>query len=330
MKQTFSYSVSMRPTQQSPIHGQEIRSPGREASQVEVQRLETPIDNLSNPIHKPQIPRGNGFLPMKNAAKEDFFTIRADAIQDSVLSQIDSLAEYLVWDGMDRRLRAIASATNTTAPEATVSIQQIAKDIEVRLGHTFCERTIERAIKKLADCGIMLSKQQFSSGRRQASSYQLCFTEDMQSRLRSSRRNKKGKTMDEGRHADSKRDEHTSPVVQRSESITKIGQLASRFGLAGLSEWTPVQSDFQEGQKVCNFAHSENLHAAHDSSQSSTAMSSDAAQQLGNFDDCQKVCNFAHSVNSYRQAQGDQDVAEEQQAVNQPTPVSPLFKEERK
>ncbi|WP_140390980.1 hypothetical protein [Acidithiobacillus thiooxidans] len=369
MKQTFSYSVSMRPTQQSPIHGQAIRSPDREASQVGGQRLGTPIDSLSNPVHKPQIPRGNGFLSMKNAAKEDYFTIRADAIQDSVLSQVDSLAEYLVWDGMDRRLRAIASATNTIAPEATVSIQQIANDIKVRVGHNFCERTIERAIKKLADCGIILSKQQFSSGRRQASSYQLCFTADMQSRLRSSRRNKKGKTMDEDIHADSKRYEHTSPVVQRSENLTKIGQLASRFGLAGLTESTPVQSNFQEGQKVCNFAHSGNLHAAPDSSQSSTAMSSDAAQQLGNFDDCQKVCKIAHSgnlddvpesergktasnrnkpenprtfrktgkvckiahpANSYRQDRGDQNVAVAQQAVNQPTPVSPLFKEERK
>ncbi|MDD5278704.1 hypothetical protein [Acidithiobacillus sp.] len=369
MEQTFSYSVSMSQTQQSPIQGQITHSQNRVASQARVERLETAFDSIGHTAPKSQIPRGNGFLPIKNAAKVDYFTIRADAIQDSVLSQVDSLAEYLVWDGMDRRLRAVASATNTTTPEATVSIQQIAKDIEIRVGHTFCERTIERAIKKLIDCGMLQSKQQFCSGRRQASSYQLCFTEDMQSRLTNSRRNKTGKTANEDSFAVNNCNEYSRPVTKHPETIMRADQLVSRFRMADLTRTDQVESfphthqkvcvsahsenlneangseilqaavvqhiqdsslHFRDPKKVCGNAHSENLHATIDPYQSSTAMVGDDAKQLGDFDERRKVCGNAHTVNSYSLPIHVQAIPATPENTNQPTPVSPLFKEERK
>lgn len=133
-------------------------------------------------------PPQNGFKSIKDAARRDFFTIRADSVQDAVLSLLDSLAEYLVWDGMDRRLRAAASATHTDHPEAIVSVQQIANDIKIRVGHDLCERTIERALKKLCDVGLLSTTPRFHQGRRQASSYMLLYTPSMAARLENSRR----------------------------------------------------------------------------------------------------------------------------------------------
>lgn len=369
MEQTFSYSVSMVQTQQSPIRGQITHSHNPAASQVRVERLNTPLDSIGNAVTKHQLPRGNGFIHMKNAAKEDYFTIRADAIQDSVLSQVDSLAEYLVWDGMDRRLRAIASATNSTTPEATVSIQQIAKDIEIRVGHTFCERTIERAIKKLIDCGMLQSKQQFSSGRRQASSYQLCFTVDMQSRLESSRRKKNNKQVIKDEITDNHDHNGHRSLIQHQETIANIGAIASRIGLTGLVELKPIQPETTNEQKVCNFAHSEYQHSSTEISWPSGATASDTTQYSGNlhgsqqvckiahsesmneapvsegvgavdngvkpenqrqFQKTEKVCKIAHTVNSYSLPIHVQAIPATPENTNQPTPVSPLFKEERK
>uniref|UniRef100_UPI0005550791 hypothetical protein n=2 Tax=Acidithiobacillaceae TaxID=225058 RepID=UPI0005550791 len=64
MEQTFSYSVSMSQTQQSPIHGQITHSQNRVASQARVERLETAFDSIGHTAPKSQIPRGNGFLPI--------------------------------------------------------------------------------------------------------------------------------------------------------------------------------------------------------------------------------------------------------------------------
>lgn len=133
----------------------------------------------------------NGYAKIVESCKQDFFTIRADCVQDAVLATVDSLAEYLVWDGMDRRLRAAASAHHTASPEATVSIQQIAADIKSRLGHELCERTVERAIKKLSVAGLIAVESRFAAGRRQASAYRLLFSSGMEYRLQSSRRGKK-------------------------------------------------------------------------------------------------------------------------------------------
>ena len=134
------------------------------------------------------IPPINGFAAMRDAAKRDFFTIRADAVQDGALGAVDTLAEYLVWDGMDRRLRAIASANHTNNPEAIVTVKQIANDIKIRVGHDLCERTIERAIKKLQDASLIHVIPRFKNGRRQASSFILLFSPAMSEKLNKSRR----------------------------------------------------------------------------------------------------------------------------------------------
>lgn len=136
-------------------------------------------------LHNPSI---NGFKAMRDAAKRDFFTIRADTVQDGALGAVDTLAEYLVWDGMDRRLRAIASANHTNNPEAIVTVKQIANDIKIRVGHDLCERTIERAIKKLQDASLIHATPRFKDGRRQASSFILLFSPSMSEKLNRSRR----------------------------------------------------------------------------------------------------------------------------------------------
>ncbi|WP_409409921.1 hypothetical protein AAE485_14510 (plasmid) [Acidithiobacillus ferriphilus] len=130
----------------------------------------------------------NGFTSMRDAAKRDFFTIRADAVQDGALASVDTLAEYLVWDGMDRRLRAIASSNHTDKPEAVVTLKQIANDIKIRVGHDLCERTIERAIKKLQDASLIHVIPRFKNGRRQASSFILLFSKTMSENMNRSRR----------------------------------------------------------------------------------------------------------------------------------------------
>ena len=157
----------------------------RYARTVEVNQSATSLPVASLPA---VTPLQNGFKAIKDAARRDFFTIRADSVQDGVLSLLDSLAEYLVWDGMDRRLRAAASATHTDYPEAIVSVQQIANDIKIRVGHDLCERTIERALKKLCDVGLLTVTPRFHQGRRQASSYMLLYAPSMASRLENSRR----------------------------------------------------------------------------------------------------------------------------------------------
>ena len=144
-------------------------------------------------LHNPPL---NGFTAMRDAAKRDFFTIRADAIQDGVLTAVDTLAEYLVWDGMDRRLRAIASANHTDKPEAVVTLKQIANDIKIRVGHDLCERTIERAIKKLQDASLIHVIPRFQNGRRQASSFILLFSPTMSENLNRSRRANKSSIQD--------------------------------------------------------------------------------------------------------------------------------------
>ncbi len=177
MQQHVHYSMSIR-----------VASPQTEA----VQRSSTTrIDDPANPqaASLPAAsPPQNGFKAIKDAARRDFFTIRADSVQDGALSLLDSLAEYLVWDGMDRRLRATASATHTDYPEAIVSVQQIANDIKIRVGHDLCERTIERALKKLCDVGLLSATPRFHQGRRQASSYMLLYAPTMAERLENSRR----------------------------------------------------------------------------------------------------------------------------------------------
>lgn len=144
-------------------------------------------------LHNPSL---NGFMAMRDAAKRDFFTIRADAIQDGVLAAVDTLAEYLVWDGMDRRLRAIASANHTDKPEAVVTLKQIANDIKIRVGHDLCERTIERAIKKLQDSSLIHVIPRFKNGRRQASAFILLFSKTMSENLNKSRRVNKSSIQD--------------------------------------------------------------------------------------------------------------------------------------
>ncbi|EGQ60377.1 hypothetical protein GGI1_00050, partial [Acidithiobacillus sp. GGI-221] len=191
MQQQVHYSVSIHAVPFRTIPAQQPNAAG-----AEVHPVTAPATSITNPtpiteqhagpagVRPPQ----NGFKTIKDAARRDFFTIRADAVQDGVLSMLDSLAEYLVWDGMDRRLRAVASATHTEHPEVVVSVQQIANDIKVRVGHDLCERTIERALKKLCDVGLLSATARFHQGRRQASSYMLLYAPSMSSRLENSRR----------------------------------------------------------------------------------------------------------------------------------------------
>ncbi len=191
MQQQTHYSVSIHAVPFRTIPAQQPNSAG-----ADVHPVTSPATNITNPIPFTEQharlagsqPPQNGFKMIKDAARRDFFTIRADAVQDGVLSMLDSLAEYLVWDGMERRLRAVASATNTEHPVVVVSVQQIANDIKVRVGHDLCERTIERALKKLCNVGLLSATQRFHQGRRQASSYMLLYTPSMSSRLENSRR----------------------------------------------------------------------------------------------------------------------------------------------
>lgn len=197
MQTTVHYSVSLHSVHSDPSMLFRMPSRAMQTSQPHDDRAEarspssTPVPDLHSGAANGQS-RANGFLAMKDAARHDFFTIRADAVQDGALALLDSLAEYLVWDGMDRRLRATASATHTDVPEAVVSVQQIANDIKVRVGHDLCERTVERALKKLCDVGLLLASARFHQGRRQASSYQLLFAPSMAARLAHSRRDCQG------------------------------------------------------------------------------------------------------------------------------------------
>ena len=197
MQQQVHYSVSIHAVPFRTVPAQQPNTAGAEAHPVTA-----PATSITNPTtlteqHAGPVgvrPPQNGFKTIKDAARRDFFTIRADAVQDGVLSLLDSLAEYLVWDGMDRRLRAVSSATHTEHPEVVVSVQQIANDIKVRVGHDLCERTIERALKKLCDVGLLSATPRFHQGRRQASSYMLLYAPSMSSRLENSRRGGFAKT----------------------------------------------------------------------------------------------------------------------------------------
>ena len=193
----------------------------------------------------------NGYPMITESCRRDFFTIRADCVQDAVLGSVDSLAEYLVWDGMDRRARAIASANHTSSPEAVVSISQIAADIKSRVGHDLCERTIERAIRKLSDVGLIGIESRFNAGRRQASSYRLLFSDGMKSRLGATRRGKRASTgnPEEQPGMAPNRDEyppnperarteskvtstdHVHPVLNYGHGLTRIGLMVPSFPL---------------------------------------------------------------------------------------------------
>ncbi len=191
MQQQIHYSVSIHATSFRTVTAQQPNAGHTDIPPVPSSTTSAPHPSALTEQHAGLAavrPPQNGFKTIKDAARRDFFTIRADAIQDGVLSLLDSLAEYLVWDGMDRRLRAIASATHTEHPEAVVSVQQIANDIKARVGHDLCERTIERALKKLCDVGLLSATARFHQGRRQASSYILLYAPSMSSRLENSRR----------------------------------------------------------------------------------------------------------------------------------------------
>ncbi|MEB8485915.1 MULTISPECIES: hypothetical protein [Acidithiobacillus] len=179
-------------------------------------------------------PPQNGFKSIKDAARRDFFTIRADSVQDAALSLLDSLAEYLVWDGMDRRLRAAASATHTDYPEAIVTVQQIANDIKIRVGHDLCERTIERALKKLCDVGLLSTTPRFHQGRRQASSYMLLYTPSMAARLENSRRGRVKSASTGQEPPQGKSTTAQNPDVRQYQPYgsVRIGDMISRFPMS--------------------------------------------------------------------------------------------------
>jgi hypothetical protein len=201
------------------------------------------------------IPAPNGFKAIKDAARRDFFTIRADAVQDAVLSMVDSIAEYLVWDGMDRRLRAVASATHTEHPEAVVSVQQIANDIKVRVGHDLCERTIERALKKLCDVGLLSSAARFHQGRRQASSYMLLYAPSMALRLDKSRRAgvQKPPMMSAIPQAEATRPQEQDIRQYQRNAPMRIGDMIPEFSMSSGQIGTAITNRlaaFPENQQV--------------------------------------------------------------------------------
>lgn len=204
-------------------------------------------------------PPQNGFKAIKDAARRDFFTIRADSVQDGALSLLDSLAEYLVWDGMDRRLRATASATHTDHPEAIVSVQQIANDIKIRVGHDLCERTIERALKKLCDVGLLSTTPRFHQGRRQASSYMLLYAPSMAARMENSRRGRiKSASTGQETPQDISTTAQKPDVLQcQTYGSVRIGDMIPRF---------PMISDIPEVPQDAELAGSPvNTHAQPDS-----------------------------------------------------------------
>ncbi|MBU2792781.1 hypothetical protein HAQ01_05155 [Acidithiobacillus thiooxidans] len=322
MQSTVHYSVSMHHlpfsmTTPPPHNGRPEAQPiDLTTNNVSPDRLAGPQTATTASIQPP-----NGFKAMKEAARHDFFSIRADAVQDGALALLDSLAEYLVWDGMDRRLRAVASATHTDYPEAVVSVQQIAKDIKIRIGHDLCERTIERALKKLCDVGLLLATARFHQGRRQASSYQLLYTPSMASRLMNSRRGGASKDAKITTTNDTMLSTNTYSAVPKASavseearealetpyhSLTRIGDRLPMFSAPVLDDKNPLPAPLN-GKETND----------------PTSLSSRLPE----------VCRSAHAELSDEPASNALKTAipeKDERTHNQPTQMSPLFNKENK
>ena len=287
-------------------------------------------------------PPQNGFKAIKDAARRDFFTIRADSVQDAALSLLDSLAEYLVWDGMDRRLRATASATHTDYPEAIVSVQQIANDIKIRVGHDLCERTIERALKKLCDVGLILATPRFHQGRRQASSYMLLYAPSMAERLENSRRGriKSASTGQEPPQAKSAAAQNPDVRQYKHYGSVRIGDMIPGFpmnsGLPDVSQdpelvGSPVNTHAHPDSDLTAYSLKDGMKALSAAENEQPPENSETTDQNYEIEDSNPtpggaevlaesgVCQLAHYAAS-PVAPG-----EEQRASSHPTSMSPLF-----
>lgn len=371
MQQQIYYSVSIHSSSSRTVTTQQ---PNVVRTSISPAPAPTPVNCTTRPTAAAEQharpgndrqPR-NGFKEMKDAAKRDFFTIRADAVQDGVLSLLDSLAEYLVWDGMDRRLRAVASATHTEHPEAIVSIQQIANDIKVRVGHDLCERTIERALKKLSDVGLLSTSARFHQGRRQASSYMLLYAPSMSSRLERSRRGGIPKPHAASDASLTGQFKTPAPDIPRSANtqLTRIGDSIPAFPAHPVYQEEPVNvrhssggevaangsgSAFYEVRPTFDLEAAHELSGHHSSERSPQTgkndQSSECSQEVRNqsasptrskIEDmdarqahtvCQPpVCRSAHSTEGVT----NRDVpVETERSLIHPTSVSPLFNKEK-
>lgn len=278
----------------------------------------------------------NGYPMITESCKRDFFTIRADCVQDAALASVDSLAEYLVWDGMDRRARAIASASHTSSPEVVVSISQIAADIKSRLGHDLCERTIERAIRKLSDTGLIGIESRFNAGRRQASSYRLLFSDGMKLRLDHTRRGKKAttgypdehqaSTVDKEEYPPSSqqtrterkavRSDNTSMAPNYTHGLARIGVKIPSFPQPAVDSDISPRSDPSE--HICTQAMPDAL--KHESALTDTDGNKEVTDNSNALDeniDCGLQTN-------------QESVHGNSALIHQPTSVSPLFNKEEK
>ena len=293
----------------------------------------TRIDDPANPPSTSLLaesPPQNGFKAIKDAARRDFFTIRADSVQDGALSLLDSLAEYLVWDGMDRRLRAAASATHTDYPEAIVSVKQVANDIKIRVGHDLCERTIERALKKLCDVGLLSATPRFHQGRRQASSYMLLHTPSMAARLESSRR---GRIKSASTGQEAPQDKSTTaknPDVRQHPPYGPVRIGGAIPGFLMISGFTGVPQDaelvgppaysMKDGIKALSTAANEQPTGI--SGMTDRSYDVDDVNRTPGTSEIQAesgVCQLAHCAAS------PVAPSEEQRASSHPTSMSPLF-----
>jgi hypothetical protein len=300
------------------------------------------------------------------SCKRDFFTIRADCVQDAVLASVDSLAEYLVWDGMDRRARAIASANHTGSPEAVVSISQIAADIKMRVGHDLCERTIERAIRKLNDAGLIGIESRFNAGRRQASSYRLLFSDGMKSRLDATRRGRKaspGNPSEQPRMTPNRDEYRPTPEPARAETreasvghirplqdqgcgLTRIGLMAQSF-LRASSERASSERASSER------ASSERASSEPPAVESASTSDSEAKESVGNQMPGQSEHICTQAMTGDMEGQSEQNIQtshagtfdgshdsgltikseplqRESATIHHPTSMSPLFNKEEK
>jgi hypothetical protein len=267
-----------------------------------------------------ETPPVNGFMAMRDSAKLDFFTIRADAVQDGVLAVIDTLAEYLVWDGMDRRLRAIASANHTDKPEAVVTVKQIANDIKIRVGHDLCERTIERAIKKLQDASLIHVMPRFQHGRRQASSFILLFSASMSERQNKSRRGNKSIGSNDSATAASTDYASTQKKINHDDIRPQVKSARTSFGLSPITEYLQrVQACIGQAPDV----------SSHASDETNEERQQNSVQN----------CTLSVSPSMDRTTEGESPTNGQSQAViikadapndSHPTSMSPLFNKEEK